>query len=92
MKRLSFSSWIRASVYRFNSPSIIWNSIVSALLVILRNLRWLVGCGNNIYIGRDSIVSIYHWHLSEELLHLLHENNVTVLQQACGRVSSVSTK
>lgn len=79
-------------VFLFNNPSIIWSSLVSALPIILRNLKWLVGCGNNIYIGNDPIVGIEYWNLSSDLLHSLHANNIFVLCHACVRDLSFSTK
>ena len=92
MKRLSFTSWLWPGSFWVNSPSSIWSSLLTTLPVILRHLRWLASCGNNIYIGHDPIVGIDHWQFSQDMLHILHDKNIVFLCQAYDNASSITPK
>lgn len=82
IRSLPLSSSLQDAKFKSKTSSVVWNSLLSTLLLILRDLYWQVGRGNNIFIGLDPIVGINEWQLSHRLIAHLHQRNLIVLKQA----------
>jgi hypothetical protein len=71
-------NWIRQPSHHCTSTSRIWTSLTRALLVINHWLSWCPGAGYQIVVGRDRILGMGDRSiLSDELLNVLKENNIT---------------
>ena len=58
MKWIPLSSWLRPAKFKAFSSSAVWSSLCTDLPIILCDIFWQVGRGNNIFIGLDPIVGI----------------------------------
>ena len=82
MSRMPLDLWLLRRVdFKLNIASVIWPSLLSTLTYIILAFCWLVGRGNLIFIGIQSIVGISHILLYNPLLAWLHGRNPMILKQ-----------
>lgn len=80
MCKLPMDIWLWRAISKPGSISQIWRSLLSSLHIIVPDLCWQVGHGNQIFLGRDPILGIPDSELSQALLAKLHEKKLYLLK------------
>jgi hypothetical protein len=80
----SISTWLRKSYHQQQKASSFWNGMTIFLCVILHWMRWILGSGTSISLGRDQIISLENQLLLSESLRS-HLSNIHITSLAHAR-------
>lgn len=81
MSKLLVDIWLRRGIFNSENSWLIWRSLLSTLHIIIPEISWQVGHGTFIYIGRDPILGMQNFSLSQPLLAKLSDMKLLYLIQ-----------
>jgi hypothetical protein len=82
---VSVTTWLRSTTFQLTSASHTWKNLLKYVHLLTNWLSWSPGLGHSVQLGRDRILGLGNSsYLSQNLLFILKQKNITLLYQARG--------
>jgi hypothetical protein len=82
---VSVTTWLRSTTFQPSTASQTWKNLLKFVHLLTNWLSWSLGSGHHVQLGRDRILGMGNSSfLSQNLLSILKQKNITLLYQARG--------